>query len=898
MTNVTYTHTLLLPKTQFPMRVNRTHEKELLQTLGPNNGHKETQNPQFRLQDGPPYANGELHLGHMLNKMLKDFAVRSKRAQGQSISFRPGWDCHGLPVEWQVELKWQEKKKDKQEHPKGFRANCKDHAYKWHQKQSLSFQKMGVGADWDNPWTTMDNDFVSQTAGNLLSLLHKGLVSHKTKVTLWSGVEKTVLAEAETEYHTRTARALWVKFPVATTEHSLSNASLVVWTSMPWTLTVSQAVAYGAFDYALYTHQDSGTLLLAKEQHEAAQKALGSLEFVRDVASEELCGLSVHHPLRETNLHWDKTLPCLPGSHVEETSGSGFVHTAPAHGLEDAAFGSANGLAFVDALNEDAQLCHMPLFEGLNVFDKGKSGPADTKVLDSLLSTGHALSVQPYEHSYPHSWRSKMPLVWKSTPQWFLELDKPFDGGPSLRQQALSALDEMNWKPASGKSRLSSMLASRPDWVLSRQRGWGVPLPFFMHKDGPHKNQPLKNTEVDERLKKLFNTHGKEAWWDDTLRNSALEGLYNPSDFEHCKDVVDVWFESGCATHNLANAQSDLALEGTDQHRGWFQASVLCNLALSKRPPFKTVMTHGFTLDAKGQKMSKSQGNTSTPEDMFKELGVDGTRLWVALSDSDHDMRVSDASKRGAQDMQRKVRNTLRFMLGNLGDTLGEHQNLLNLNKTPPLSPLDLYVLHELAHTNDLVQNAYNAYDAGQAMRLTHQFFTKTLSNAYFDVQKDNLYCDGAENAQRKTTLSVLSLCLTTSLAWLAPVMLVTVQEVLALCNAVNFTPTFPSLSHLLNEDAKSMEQALKMRQNAQETLSEMDKETRPKFDNALWAYQGPLPEETVKSVLTHVSHTHGPEHTLSFVGSSPCTCPRCWQGTASEVLCARCEEVTTPLLV
>lgn len=892
MTNVTYTHTLLLPKTNFPMRVNRPHEQDLLETLGPNNGHVETLHPQFRLQDGPPYANGELHLGHMLNKMLKDFVVRSKRAQGQTVSFQPGWDCHGLPVEWQVELQWQAKKKDKKEHPKGFRANCRDHAQKWHQKQNRSFQKMGVAAAWDNPWTTMDNGFVSQTASNLLNLLHKGLVSHKTKVTLWSGVEKTVLAEAETEYHPRTARALWVKFPVSTKKHALSGVSLLVWTSMPWTLTVSQAVAYGAFEYALYHHETHGQLVVAKHQHQEAEKTLGALNFVKDVTPQDLDGLCVWHPLKQTHNHWDKTLPCLLGSHVEETSGSGFVHTAPAHGLDDAEFGVKNNLDFVDALNEDAQLCHMPVFEGLNVFEGTSSGPADTKVLDALTTTGHALSVQPYEHSYPHSWRSKMPLVWKSTPQWFLELDKHFDGGPTLRERAMAALDEMEWKPASGKSRLSTMVASRPDWVLSRQRGWGVPLPFFMHKTGPEKRQPLKDKRVDARLKNLFDRHGKEAWWDDELRNTALLGLYSPENFDPCKDVVDVWFESGCATHNLGQSQSDLALEGTDQHRGWFQASLLCHLALTGKPPFKTVMTHGFTLDAKGQKMSKSLGNTATPEDMSKELGVDGTRLWVALSDSDSDLRVSDASKRGAQDMQRKVRNTLRFMLGNLGDTLGEHKKLLSSNPALELSPLDRYVLHELAHTNALVREAYNTYDAGQAMRLTHQFFTRTLSNAYFDVKKDTLYCDDTSSPQRQSTLAVLSLCLNTSLAWLAPVMLLTVQEVLGVADALGIVPTFPSLEHLLDDDTKPMEQALKLRQQAQEKLSELDKETRPKFDNALWSYTGPLTKASLSSVLTHVVHSHGEEHTLTLQGQTPCTCPRCWQGTHTEGLCGRCESL------
>lgn len=893
-TTQSYSDTLFLPKTDFPMRPGfATRDAELVSSLGQDNGYTPPKTPTFVLHDGPPYANGNLHPGHVLNKVLKDLTCRSQTSLGHEAAFTPGWDCHGLPVEWNVEKEWAARKKDKSD-TLAFRKACRAYAQDWVNTQREQFKSLGVAAHWSKPYLTMNHDFEAQVARNLFTLVEKELVYQARRPMMWSGVEHTVLAEAEVEYHDLKSPAAWVAYPVAQGPLP-ETASLLAWTTTPWTLTVSKALAYGTLDYGLYrVTQAAGwapenrLLVLAKACVPQAEKALRCrLEWLSAVSQDDLAQTRVHHPLG-THEHWHTTLPCLEAAYVREGDGSGLVHTAPAHGPDDFNLGKAHGLEMDDALTQEATLKPMPLFGGLPVFENGQSGAANTAVLETLKSYGTLMGQQTYKHSYPHSWRSRMPVVHKLTPQWFLSMDTVYEGA-SLRTRALKALEGVTFTPAASRNTLTTMVRTRPDWVLSRQRSWGVPLPLFTRK-GTQPNDSdhlLWDQAVNARVLESFEERGSDAWFEADAKTRYLEGLHDPDAYTMVTDVLDVWFDSGSSHTAVLEGPADMYMEGTDQHRGWFQFSLLCGVALKDQAPFKAVTTHGFTLDGKGRKMSKSLGNTVDPQTLLKEYGVDGVRLWVAMSDTTQDLRLSPQSLNTARDMYRKMRNTLRFMLGNLQD------GTLTPTKPQDLPDLEAWLLDQLHTTNEAVRAAYQKGQPHKAMTLTHGFCAETLSNLYCDMRKDALYCDAANSPTRQAALYALSVCLDVCLSWMAPVLVVMTQEVAQLTGAP--TPkTLRNLQDFQNRDAReTVSQALTWRDALNKQLEALDE--KPKPGRAKVSLTGTALSSTLLNTVLQnpVQSTPHGDPSLRLVGHTSHACPRCWQGQDTPDLCTRCEHVT-----
>ena len=803
-----YKDSLNLPKTEFPMRAGLAAlEPRLLQKWGEDDlygqlrAQSAVENRQtFTLHDGPPYANGHLHMGHALNKVLKDMVVRSRQMSGRDARFVPGWDCHGLPVEWKVEEQYRTKGLDKDDVPVlEFRQACRDYAAHWVDVQRDEFKQLGVNADWDAPYLTMDARNEAAVAREFMTFLMNGTLYQNSKPVMWSPVEKTALAEAEVEYHDRKATAVWVGYEVLS-DTPLRGAYLLAWTTTPWTLPASQCVCYGKeMSYALYevSSPQEGSLasagvkvLLAKEAVSRTSVAMrADLVHLRDVEPSELLMLDLRHPLASVDAHFDRNMVAVPGDHVRGDTGTGFVHTAPDHGEDDYRVGRAFGLPMLHTLTDDGCLRRdMPVFGGLAVVEQdGTEGPANARVMAELVRVGRLFGKERLKHSYPHSWRSKAPVLFRAPPQWFVSVDKPVqDGrdflGETMRDRATAALDQVRWLPATARSRLAAMLRDRPDWVLSRQRAWGVPLTLFTRRDrDPHEPDfLLRGPAVNQRVLEAFEAEGADAWYQPGAKERFLAPDHDPELYDQCFDVLDVWFESG-SSHAFVlkdrkdgpeDGKADLYLEGTDQHRGWFQASLLQSVGTRGEAPFRAVLTHGFALDGKGRKMSKSVGNVVSPEDVVRKNGADVLRLWVALADTRGDFRAGDDALRGASETFRKLRNTLRYMLGALGD----HPVGRPLDPTT-LPLLERWVMHRAAETSLEVQTAFEAYDFARAVHAVHAFCAQDLSMVFFEARKDLLYCDPAESLRRQAALDVMSVCLDACLSWLAPVLVFTAEE-------------------------------------------------------------------------------------------------------------------------
>ena len=790
-----YRATLFLPTTSFPMKAGLPEaEPKLLARWADMNLYGRIRaeakgQPLFVLHDGPPYANGEIHSGTGLNKVLKDFVVRSQGMLGKDAPYVPGWDCHGLPIEWKIEEKYRAEGKAKDDVPiDQLRRDCRAFAEHWIDVQREQFKRLGCMGEWDKPYTTMDFRAEAVIAGELHKFVANRLLYRGFRPVMWSPVEKTALAEAEVEYHEKSSPTIYVKFPVVNGPDWLGNASVVIWTTTPWTMPGNRAIAFSpSMTYGLYevTAAAEGALaqkgehLLLGDALADQTKSHAKIECIR-LRDVDPAGLLCAHPFRGQGYDFD--VPLLPGEHVTSDTGTGFVHTAPGHGEEDFELGRAHGLEVPRTVAEDGSFYpEVPLFAGKRILTaEGKDGDANGAVIKELIAAGRLLAKGTLRHQYPHSWRSKAPVIFRATPQWFVSMDKPFEGskGKTLREIALSAVHQTKWYPPSGENRLAGMVKDRPDWVLSRQRAWGVPLAIFVEKKS---GQVLDDPEVNARVTEAFRSEGADAWYNSPPQR-FLGNNRNPDDYEQVRDILDVWFDSG-STHVFTVEQplekewpqkshADLYLEGSDQHRGWFQSSLLESCATRGRAPYDAVVTAGFVLDREGNKMSKSVGNTILPQAIANKNGADIFRLWVASSDYTEDLRMGNDVIQANVDAYRRLRNAIRFMLANLDGF--EESERVPLAQMPEL---ERYILAKVAELDGLVREGYAEYDFNRVFSTLFNFCTNDLSAFYFDIRKDALYCDARTALRRRAVRTVLDALFRHVVTWLAPILCFTMEE-------------------------------------------------------------------------------------------------------------------------
>lgn len=787
--SVDYKDTIRLPRTDFPMKAGLPQKEPLLLERWEKMGlearlRKESKGREkFILHDGPPYANGHLHIGHALNKILKDVINRSQQMMGKDAHYVPGWDCHGLPIEWKIEEKYRAAGKDKDDVPiVEFRKECREFAAHWIDVQREEFKRLGIAGDWDNPYTTMAFAAEAQIAREIGKFLMNGGLFKGSKPVMWSVVEKTALAEAEVEYHDHTSTTIHVRFPVAkASQPALEGAGVVIWTTTPWTMPGNRAVAYGEdIDYVVEqvtgradecALKEGDRFVVARTLLDAYREATGvaASENVATLKGIDLAGTVCKHPLNGKGYDFDVRL--LPGDFVSDEDGTGFVHIAPGHGADDYVLGMANGVEVPQTVGEDGSYYdHVPLFAGLTVYTpEGKTGPANKAVVEALSEAGNLMASGKLRHSYPHSWRSKAPLIFRNTAQWFISMETN-----DLRKTALAAIDETKFYPPAGRTRLYSMIEQRPDWCISRQRAWGVPIPVFVEKAS---GEPLRDQDVVDRIAEAFEAEGADAWF---ARDPAdfLGPDRNPGDYEQVTDVVDVWFDSGSTHAFVLEAREDLQwpatlyLEGSDQHRGWFHSSLLESCGTRGRAPYEGVLTHGFILSEDNRKMSKSMGNDLSPIDISNQSGAETLRLWVVSSTYTEDLTFGPEIIKRLIDVYRRLRNTMRYLLGNLNE-FDESERV----KPAEMPELERWALHRLWELDALVRHNCGEYDFQRIFRELHDFCAVDLSAFYFDIRKDSLYCDSVGDMRRRAVRTVLNELFSCLTAWLAPILCFTAEE-------------------------------------------------------------------------------------------------------------------------
>ena len=812
-----YKDTLNLPETEFPMRAGLPKREpdwlERWAKIGVYDRLREKEGrAPFTLHDGPPYANGHLHIGHALNKILKDMVVRSQQMMGKDARYIPGWDCHGLPIEWKIEEQYRKKGKNKDDvDVVEFRQECRSFAEGWIDVQREEFKRLGVTGKWEQPYVTMDFHAERVIAEEFQKFLMNGTLYQGSKPVMWSPIEQTALAEAEVEYHDKESFTIWVKFKVVGTgDATLDSAQVVIWTTTPWTIPSNKAVVYGEdFSYGLYeiTGRPEECWARIGERFIIADKLAadvlgkarleeGMYRRLCDVTSEDLAKIKVQHPLagsEGSDGEWDDIRDFRAADFVTDEEGTGFVHCAPSHGMEEYELyrdlGMLHDVITYNVGDDGSFRSDLPFFGGHYILSrKGGEGTANKAVIDKLVEVGGLLARGKIKHSYPHSWRSKAPIIYRNTPQWFAAIDTPVgDGqdthGKTIRERALTEIDNVQWTPQSGRNRLFSMMEARPDWVLSRQRAWGVPLTCFVKKGALPTDEDflLRNEAVNARVLEAFEAEGADAWYKDGAKARFLGNDVDHDAYEQVFDILDVWFDSG-STHAFVlrdredgsgDGIADLYLEGTDQHRGWFHSSLLQSCGTNGRAPYRGVLTHGFTLDEKGAKMSKSLGNTIVPEEVVKQYGADILRLWVAQTDYTGDQRIGPEILKGAADSYRRIRNTMRFMLGNLS-RFTEADRV----ETCEMPELERWVLHRMAELDQKVRDGYAAYDFQGVYREIFDFANADLSSFYFDIRKDTLYCDADDSIALKSARTVLDLLFDRLTTWLAPILVFTMEEV------------------------------------------------------------------------------------------------------------------------
>jgi isoleucyl-tRNA synthetase len=825
-----YSKTLYLPQTDFPMRAGLpTSEPKMLarwQEIDLYGQLRETAKgkPKFVLHDGPPYANGHIHIGHALNKILKDVVTKSQQMLGFDSNYVPGWDCHGLPIEWKIEEEnYRSKGKAKPNFKDGaamiaFRQECRAYAGRWLDIQREEFKRLGIVGDWDGRYATMDFFAEAQIARELMKFAANGTLYRGSKPVMWSVVEKTALAEAEVEYEDYTSDTVWVKFPVAAEFGRLAKASVVIWTTTPWTMPGNRAVTFSnKIAYGLYKITDApednwvktGELLvLADSLAESVfkQARVTSYEKLGDVPADILDALELRHPLKGFAGGYDFTVPLLEGDHVTDDAGTGFVHTAPGHGREDFDVWMANARGLEErgisatipyTVDENGALTEQaPGFTGKRVInDKGEKGDANEAVIKELLVHGNLMARSRVKHQYPHSWRSKKPVIYRNTPQWFIAMDKDIadngtaKSGDTLRHRALEAIKVTQWVPAMGQNRITGMIAGRPDWVVSRQRAWGVPIAVFVREKGDGSAELLQDDAVNKRIADAFEAEGADAWYAEGARERFL-GAKSNEEWKKVDDICDVWFDSG-STHAFVledplhfpglagikrkvdgGADTVMYLEGSDQHRGWFHSSLLESCGTRGRAPYDVVLTHGFTLDENGRKMSKSLGNTIEPQKVIKDSGADILRLWVCATDYADDQRIGPEILKNTIETYRKLRNSVRWMLGTLAHF--KPGDAVAFEEMPELERL---MLHQLGAIDATVREAYRDFDYKTVVASLATFMNTELSAFYFDIRKDTLYCEPPSSVTRKAALTAIDIICNAILKWLAPILSFTAEE-------------------------------------------------------------------------------------------------------------------------
>lgn len=764
-----------LPSTSFPMKANLpAKEPEIIKFWEEINLYQELRSKskgrdKFILHDGPPYANGHIHIGTALNKILKDIVVRFNQMMGKDAPYVPGWDCHGLPIEWKVEEEYKKKGKNKDTIPVNeFREECRQFAASWIEIQKKEFNRLGVNGDWKNHYTTMSKSSEAQIAREISKFIINGGLYRGFKPVLWSVVETTALADAEVEYYDHTSNTIYTKFLIKSGPEKFMNSSVVIWTTTPWTIPCNRALAFNnKINYSIIKINNNEKIIIAEKLVDKVlvDCKISNFEIVESFSGSELKNIICNHPFKEIGYTFD--VPMLDGNFVNLEQGTGIVHCAPSHGPDDYYLCLNNNIQAFDTIDDKGHYKkNIIKFAGTHIFK------ADDIIINELTNSNSLLGKGKLKHSYPHSWRSKAPLVHRATPQWFISMETN-----KLRQKSLTAIVNTKFYPAVGQNRLRSMIETRPDWCVSRQRVWGVPLPIFISKKT---GKPLADEKVLEGIAKIFEEEGSDSWF---IRKPQdfLGKDYNAKDYEQVRDIVEVWFDSG-STHSYVLDKrpeltwpANLYLEGSDQHRGWFHSSLLESCGTKGTAPFQNILCHGFVVDGKGQKMSKSLGNVVMPEEVIKNFGADILRLWVVASDYSEDLKIDKAILNQHAESYRRIRNTLRFLLGNLND------KLLNDDFTKidysNLSSLEKYILLQVYELDLRFRDYINSYNFHKIYVELLNFCALDLSAFYFDIKKDILYCDSENSLRRNKCLEVLNVLTNFLLKWFSPILAFTSEE-------------------------------------------------------------------------------------------------------------------------